>query len=239
MKVYEGPRLSPEESCPYLDNRQSRHNFMLATALSLEDWEELMASGWRRFGLYFFHPQCVQCQECQPLRVPLENWAPSKSQRRILNKNSDLDFQVVPKKFRPETYHLYQKHTRFRFPEQFDPNETQEDFWSAHYTPALKSLQSEFYLNQQLVAVGFIDPGTKGLSSSYFLFDPSYEKRSLGLYGALKEMQWAQENNYEFYYLGYWVQGNKSMEYKAQFRPHQLYDWNEKMWGPDKTDPKK
>lgn len=203
---------------------------MLAAGLSLEDWEQLMSSGWRRFGLYFFHPQCIGCLECRPLRVPLKAWRPSKSQRRILNKNSDLDFQVVSKNFRPEFFELYQKHTRLRFPKQFDPKETQEDFWLAHFTPALSSFQSEIYFNDQLIAVGFMDPGMKGLSSSYFFFDPIFEKRSLGNFGALKEMLWAQEKGYEHYYLGYWVKGNQSMEYKAQFRPHELFDWTQKSW---------
>lgn len=212
---------------------------MLAAELSLEDWERLMASGWRRFGLYFFHPQCIGCQECRPLRVPLKNWQASKSQKRILNKNSDLKFQVISKNFRSEIFELYQMHTRIRFPKQFNPHETQEDFWLAHYTPALSSLQSEVYLHEKLIAVGFMDPGLKGLSSSYFFFDPRLEKRSLGLYGALQEILWAQEKNYEYYYLGYWVKGNKSMEYKAQFRPHELYDWHKKKWAPQEESPKK
>lgn len=203
---------------------------MLASGLSQEEWEELMSSGWRRFGLYFFHPQCVGCQECRPLRVPLQNWSPSKSQRRILNKNADIDFEVTSKNFTPEVFELYQKHTRWRFPKQFNPLETHEDFWQAHYAPALPSLQSQAYLNNKLVALGFLDVGLQGISSSYFFFDPEIDKRSLGIYGALKEMLWAQQYNFEFYYLGYWINKNQSMEYKAQFRPHELYDWNQKTW---------
>jgi arginine-tRNA-protein transferase len=230
MKVYEGPRLGPEESCPYLDDRQSRHEFMLAAELKDKDWESLMRTGWRRFGLYFFRPKCTGCLECKPLRVPLPDWTPSKSQRRILNKNKDLDFQVAPKKFNPEIFDLYQKHTRLRFPEQYNPNETHEDFWLAHYTPAMNSFQSEIYFEDKLIALGLIDPGTQGLSSSYFFFDPDLVKRSLGIYGALKEMLWAQKQNYKYYYLGYWVKGNKSMDYKAQFRPHEIYNWSLDIW---------
>lgn len=132
--------------------------------------------------------------------------------------------------FCPEIFKLYQKHTRWRFPDQYNPHETHEDFWLAHYAPAIASLQTKTYLNETLVAVGFIDPARQGVSSSYFFFDPEFSKRSLGVYGALKEMLWAQNNHYEFYYLGYWVRGNQSMEYKAQFKPHELFDWNEKKW---------
>ena len=44
-------------------------------------------------------------------------------------------------------------------------------------------------------------------------------RRGLGTYGALHEIEFAAGAGIDFYYLGYWVQGCRKMEYKADFRP--------------------
>jgi leucyl-tRNA---protein transferase len=72
------------------------------------------------------------------------------------------------------------------------------------------------------VAVGICDRSASALSSVYFYFDPAESARSLGTFGVLHELAWARRAAINYYYLGFWVRGCAAMEYKANFRPHEV-----------------
>jgi arginine-tRNA-protein transferase len=60
------------------------------------------------------------------------------------------------------------------------------------------------------------------VSSVYFYFDPAESNRSLGNFGALVEIEYARRLKIPHWYLGFWVKGCRAMEYKANFKPHEL-----------------
>jgi len=72
--------------------------------------------------------------------------------------------------------------------------------------------------------------GADSLSSVYFFFDPDYSKLGIGTFSILKEIEHARSLDLPYYYLGYYVPGCDSMEYKDSFRPREHYDWEEKRW---------
>lgn len=51
----------------------------------------------------------------------------------------------------------------------------------------------KYYLEEKLIAVGVVDVLPESLSSVYFFYDPKYRKYSLGVYGALKEIEYIRE----------------------------------------------
>ena len=51
--------------------------------------------------------------------------------------------------------------------------------------------------------------------------------RSLGVFSVLHEIEWAKRHGIPHYYLGYWVHGAATMQYKANYRPHELLDRGE------------
>jgi leucyl-tRNA---protein transferase len=73
----------------------------------------------------------------------------------------------------------------------------------------------------RLLAIGICDVCPLSLSSVYFYFDPADSHRGLGTFGALCEIAHARANGLPHYYLGYWVYGCASMQYKSEFRPNQ------------------
>ncbi len=79
-----------------------------------------------------------------------------------------------------------------------------------------------YELGGALVGVSWVDILHDGLSSVYFAFDPDYASRRLGSYSIMKEIEWARDIGKSWLYLGFWVPGGKSMDYKAQFRPHEI-----------------
>jgi arginine-tRNA-protein transferase len=71
------------------------------------------------------------------------------------------------------------------------------------------------------VAVTDHTPGT--LSAVYTFFEPRDAHRSPGVFAVLWQIAEAAARGREWLYLGYWVQGCRKMDYKAQYRPIELY----------------
>lgn len=74
----------------------------------------------------------------------------------------------------------------------------------------------------RLCGAGIIDILPAGLSSVYFIFDPDEGRRSLGYYSVFIEASLALRMGKPFYYLGFWVPGAPTMDYKADFHPLQV-----------------
>jgi arginyl-tRNA--protein-N-Asp/Glu arginylyltransferase len=230
MKLLSPPRLSPEEKCPYIDSQLARHEFFLATEVDAKEFNSCLERGFRKFGIYFFRPNCKTCQKCLPLRVLADKFQPTKSQKRVLKKNSDINVFYNPPLYREEIYQLFVKHSKIRFNQDEEKTGSREDFIQTHFTPSTASVLSEFFLDDKLVAVGFLGLSIEATSSVYFIYDPDFEKRSLGIFGALKEIEYTKEAHKKYYYLGYFIEENQSMNYKNQFNPHETYDWNKETW---------
>lgn len=106
------------------------------------------------------------------------------------------------------------------------PNE----FIQSHFTKTTPTLLSEFYFQEKLIAVGFMDISENGISSVYFIYDPDFSHLSLGTFGAIKEIELAQEMSKDYYYLGFYIAENKSMKYKSAFQPFELLSWDDMSW---------
>lgn len=215
--------------CPYLADREAQYLVFDQHTLSYEQADQILALGIRRFGSQFFRPLCQSCQACVPLRVEVKNFALSSSQKRVFKLNQDLQFTLQKESYSPEYFLLYQKHN-LRFKQQ-DTTLHEEDFHRIHFQELTdNSLVSRVTYQGRLIAFGLLEAGHHSLSSQYFVFDPVYGQRSLGTWGAIQEINWARQNQLEWYYLGYWIKENPSMDYKKNFRPHQLYDWSQSRW---------
>ena len=89
------------------------------------------------------------------------------------------------------------------------------------------SFHQQYWVDDQLVAVGVVDVLPKCLSSKYFFWDPSMAKLSLGTLASLLEIQWVksqaeQAPEFRYYYLGYYLHDCHRMRYKASFAPSEL-----------------
>ncbi len=73
-----------------------------------------------------------------------------------------------------------------------------------------------------MIGVGYVDALAEGLSAIYFFYDPDERDRSLGTYNVLSLIRGAAKRNLPHVYLGYYVEGCRSLEYKARFRPNEV-----------------
>jgi arginine-tRNA-protein transferase len=79
-----------------------------------------------------------------------------------------------------------------------------------------------YHVGDRLVAVGYVDALPEGLSAIYFYWDPSEQRRSLGTFNILQMIEIAKQQKLPHVYLGYFVEGCRSLEFKVNFRPNEI-----------------
>lgn len=226
MRIDGPPRNATPVACPYLEDRQFVQEYFFGDQVNGPEFGSLLDGGWRHFGAFFFRPHCGDCRACEPLRIDVAALSPSASQTRIVRKNADVEFSVVPLEYKPEYYEVYEEHSRLRFGKDSD----EEDFQYTFFTPAVPSFVTEYRVGGELAALGFCDQSSEGISSVYFVFREKFASRSLGIYSVLRECELARERDLKWYYLGYYVRGNATMAYKGKFLPRQILDWSTGEW---------
>jgi arginyl-tRNA--protein-N-Asp/Glu arginylyltransferase len=246
MIVLQDKKISSTTSCPYLKEHVFCQEYFFAHDLTSREFQNLLDMGWRRFGLFFFRPLCIEgtknveisvnvkdlpcwnCGKCRPLRVPVKHHVPSKSQRRNLRRNQDIEIRLSPNHYREELYHLYMAHQQ-KFLKADEP-QSEEHFRRAHFQPAVPCFQAEYFFDDRLVGLGFLDQGELGLSTVYFCYDPEFSQRGLGTFSVLKEIELTRELGFDYYYLGYYIKDCQQMNYKGRFKPFELMDWKDLKW---------
>jgi leucyl-tRNA---protein transferase len=219
-------KLDNFSQCPYLKDQKSRIEYFFATSVSAAEFNDKLESGWRRFGYFFFRPNCAVCFQCIPIRINTAAFVPNKQQRRVIRKNIRTRVQFSNLRYSDEIYEIYKEHSHDRF----NQDTTKDHFVESFYTNAVPALQSEYYIDNQLAAVGFIDLSHIALSSVYFFYKSKYTAYSLGTLSVIRECALAHSMGRKYYYLGYYVQNNRRMQYKNKFHPHELYNWETDLW---------
>ncbi len=191
--------------------------------LNMPIYNQLIQHGFRRSGSHCYRPHCSSCQACIACRTPVKEFITNRSQQRCINKNNDLDMSVVRAGFSDEYFELYRHYLNSRHTDGSMADPVAEDFKQFLYCDWSNTQFLELRLNKQLVAVAVTDIVSDGLSAVYSFFNTELEKRSLGTYCILKQIDYAIELGMDYIYLGYWIENHKKMHYKTNFKPLQLY----------------
>ncbi len=225
---------TPEHPCAYYPERQSRlRAFLCQEALPPDLVDRLINSGFRRAGDFYYTTRCPGCSACLSYRVPVSSFQPSRSQKRILRNNADVQTRVVtpqPTTEKERLYLRYQYKQHFLKPvpgkreKDFDPESTLETMMHQMYTATGNSVEFEFRVQQRLVTFGVLDMGENTLSAVYSVYDLEMAQRSLGTYFILAALEWARDHGVISVNLGYYLPGHPKMDYKKQFRPAQILD---------------
>jgi arginine-tRNA-protein transferase len=211
----------PSHPCSYLPGRASTSRAFYATNLDPLLYHKFMNASFRRSGCVIYQPTCAGCRQCIPLRVPVKLFQPSKSQRRCRRRNEDLIITIAEPDATQEKFDLYKKY-QSQWHEKPEP-ETYNDMVEFLYRSPVETIEFTYRDPAgKIVAIGICDICEKSLSSVYFFFDPAESRRSLGTFGALREIEFAAEHGIDYFYLGFWVKESVKMCYKAEYRPCEI-----------------
>ena len=92
----------------------------------------------------------------------------------------------------------------------------------AFLTNPIPTEEWSYWIDNKLVGVGYVDALPEGLSAIYYYHEPAEHRRSLGTFNILTMIEAARQRGLPHVYLGYYVGGCRSLEYKARFRPNEI-----------------
>lgn len=214
--------LTQEFDCSYLPNRQEQLLVILdPSCYSTDKFESLLGLGFRRSGNQIYRPHCPICSACNSVRVLAQDFIPSKSQKRKLNKAKNQFEVKYSTQERPEYYPLYSKYITMRHQDGSMYPPEKEQFQSFLLCSWLKITFIELWHQDTLVAVAVTDCMNSAFSAIYTFFDPDFEHYSLGSVMILEQLRFAKEQNKQYVYLGYQIDECNKMKYKTQFLPAQ------------------
>jgi arginine-tRNA-protein transferase len=179
-----------------------------------------MDLNFRRLGPLVYRPACDACGECRQLRVPVATFAPSRAQRRCLKRNRGLAITTGPPELTDEKLELYERYLHERHDGQMTGS--REELEGFLYVTGIETLEVCYRSEGRLVAVGIADVEPRALSAVYCYFEPDIPTRGLGTFNVLWLLREARRRGVPHVYLGYYVAGAPTMEYKAGYRPCEL-----------------
>ena len=218
--------VTAPQPCPYLEGRLERKLF---TALQGQDAQELnyelSRQGFRRSQNVLYRPSCTDCAACMSARIKAAEFVPSKSQKRVLKRNANLERRVTTPWATEEQYELFRTYLDSRHADGGMADMEVFEFAAMIEETPIRSRVIEYHDRDtgKLVAVCLTDVLADGLSMVYSFFDGDYEERSLGTFIILDHVNIAYERELPFVYLGYWVPGSPKMGYKANFAALEIY----------------
>jgi arginine-tRNA-protein transferase len=216
--------LSPPDQCSYLPDQVAQLQYELALDLTAAEYMTRLKAGWRRFGPVMFRHQCPACQKCESLRVPVDSFEPSTSQRRVWKRNVEqIELRIAAPVSSQERLDLFRRFHDFGHRTKGWPADPGHDLRFFTNNP-FPTEEWSYFVGDRLVGVGYMDVLPEGLSAIYFFHDPEEGRRSLGTFNVLNAIDQARRRRLPHVYLGYYVEGCRSLEYKARFAPHQKLD---------------
>ncbi len=182
-----------------------------------------LEQGFRRAGDHLYRPQCPACSACIACRIPVLDFAPTRSQSRCERRNADLDVRLTSAQVSPERFALYRRYLAQRHPGGGMDDPAPEDFERFLCAPWSPTRFLEFRRRGELLAVAVTDICSGGLSAVYTFYDTDDRSRGLGTFAILSQIRLARRLGLSHLYLGYWIAAHPKMDYKARFRPLELY----------------
>lgn len=220
LKVY----TTYPHSCSYLEDQEATTLFVdPRQAVDKALYSRLSLLGFRRSGSHIYRPHCSHCEACVPARIPVTQFEPRRGQTRTWKRNQDLTVRRSDHLRDEDAFQLYCRYIELRHydGDMYPPDREQyesflNDAWDCtHYY--------RFYDGPKLVALAVVDELQDGMSAIYTFFDPDADKRSLGTFAILWQIERVRALGLEYLYLGYWIRDCKKMAYKSEFQPLELY----------------
>ena len=229
--------VTAPQPCPYLPGRRERKLFTALQGSGAADLnDKLSKQGFRRSQNVLYRPSCADCSACLSARIRVEDFVPSRSQRRAGARNHHLRRDVTSPWATEAQYELFRRYLGSRHADGGMADMDVFEFAAMVEETPIRTRVIEYWDDHdgmdasELAGVCLTDVLDDGLSMVYSFYDPDRRSSSLGTHLILDHVAIAREAGLPYVYLGYWVPGSPKMGYKAGFSAVEIYKNRE--WQP-------
>ena len=224
--------LTAPSPCPYLEGKQERKVFTHLVGDKAGELNDLLThGGFRRSQSIAYRPACDQCRACVSVRVIANEFRPSRNFRKVQARNADIISELRTAVPTSEQYSVFRAYLDARHRDGGMADMTVLDYAMMVEDSHVSTRIIEYRRRTadsgitgkggDLIAVALTDILSDGLSMVYSFFEPGEESRSMGTYMILDPIARARRLGLPYVYLGYWIEGSRTMDYKARFLPQQ------------------
>jgi leucyl-tRNA---protein transferase len=223
--------LTAPSPCPYLAGKEERKVFTHLVGERAGELNNILTQGgFRRSQSIAYRPACEGCRSCVSVRVVADEFAATRSMRRILARNSDITGEMKVAVPTSEQYSIFRAYLDSRHRDGGMADMTVLDYAMMVEDSHIETRVVEYRRRAggeagrqagDLIAVALTDVLGDGLSMVYSFFEPDEAARSLGTFMVLDHITRARQLGLAYVYLGYWVRGSRKMDYKSRFLPQE------------------
>lgn len=221
--------MTAPSPCPYLEGQMERKVFTdLSGPDAPERHEAFNQIGFRRSQNIVYRPICEGCGKCVSVRVIAGQFKPGKSMRRACKQFSALEVEDLDPVATFEQYDLLKSYLKSRHEgggmADMDEFEFSEMVELSPITTRIVEYREPApdgarHRKGNLAGVALTDVLSDGLSLVYSFFRTDERFSGLGTFIIVDHILRAAAAGLPHVYLGYWVEGSKTMDYKQRFRP--------------------
>lgn len=212
-----------EEACQYLPGHRARTPLRLPLRdLTPAEFDGRLEAGDRRTGRLLYTQACPACTACEPIRVDVRAFAPSRSQRRTQAKgNACIEASIGPIVADDRRVALYLQHLEMRGLGRGQEPIGLREYAAAFVSSCVDGFEIRYFLGKEMIGLAITDHGQRSLSAVYTAWDPTCAALSLGTYSILTQIALARRADLDWVYLGLTIEDSPPMAYKTRFRPHE------------------
>ena len=226
--------LTAPSPCPYLPGQEERKVFTHLVGERAGELNDLLThGGFRRSQSIAYRPACETCRACVSVRVVAEDFRPTRSMRRIQERNADLIGEMRVAVPTSEQYSVFRSYLDARHRDGGMADMTVLD-----YAMMVEDSHVETRLDRIPAARAPTAPSTAAAPAScsrsrsptcsatgsrWSIRSSTRTRRlrSLGTFMILDHIARARRMGLPYVYLGYWVRGSRKMDYKGRFLPQE------------------
>lgn len=215
--------VTQENTCSYLPDELERLLVVYPNnQLTSEIYGQLMERGFRRGGNDAYRPHCQFCRACQSIRIPIDEFIASKSQKRVLSKTNQITSRWVTQPTQ-DYFKLYSDYITMRHSKgsMFPPERSALETFTHCNWLGIGFIES--YHQETLISVAVTDILDDGLSAVYTFFKPELSHLSLGKFNILRQIEQSKILGKKYLYLGFQIDACSAMNYKDQYLPNERY----------------
>jgi arginine-tRNA-protein transferase len=217
--------VDEDEPCPYLPGRTARRPLRIPIRpLTPEELDARLEVGDRRSGPFLYNQRCPTCNACEPLRVDVAAFEPSRSQRRARRRGDrELRAEIGDPVVDAERVALFARHEDERRLRQRDRALDAQEYarFLVESSAPVFEIRYRAASTGKLVGIAITDRGAESLSAVYTFYDPDWSRASPGVYSILTQIDLCREWGLPWLYLGLAIEDSRHMRYKLDWLPHE------------------